>query len=981
MPRKTDNTMIIPAKEPLPSIPKALQWAILVICVLPSVLHLLGIDFSSLGQTVGHDLVLRVQADNTIDDQFRRFSGAFTHTLLEWTAFCIAGFVVIMGLIHYKITQNNTTAIIAIAFFAAGLMDAFHTLAATRLIDSVADNADFIPFSWAISRLFSALILIAGVSVALLRKSKVRRTSDLKFVIGVSLVFGLCAYIIIHLAATSPELPQTIYPDALITRPYDAIPLVLFIFAGLVLYPRLNKRHPSLFAKCLVLSAIPEVITQLHMTFGSTALFDNHFNIAHFLKIIAYSIPLIGLTLDYVQAHKKLQTEIHDRKKAESALETMVLYQQTILATVADAIITVSKSNVIKSFNPAAEAIFGYDKDEVFGCDLSMLIPDQKMTMNRITQGEPTFQLLLLNDNGDLLGRRKDGEIFPIEVTLAVMGEDEENHYVGVLRDLSRLRENENELKSKTEEAESANVAKSQFLAIMSHEIRTPLSVILGILELLDNSSLNDQQLHLIQTGQDSGELLLKLIKDILDFTQMATEQFKLENEDFNLHDLLNSTIELLRHQAEDKNLSLSLILDKDLPQYAQADAGRLRQILLNLVNNAIKFTNEGSIVVEVSAIVDKSNKMTLYCSVKDTGPGIAREHQKSIFNEFTMIDPSYSRFQQGSGLGLAICKRLVVLMEGDIQCHSVIGKGSTFSFNIQLLKITRPEAITASEVTLLSPRKGTRVLLAEDNPANQMIIKSILEFAGLEVVVVGNGLSAVKAIKHMSYDIILMDISMPEMDGITATRKIRRLPGETGKLPIIALTAHALPEDKKLFLAAGMSDYLSKPLDRDIALDCIARWTLPQPGESAEDSALTSLNQQTDDESLNNSGTHCSGYIDEEVLQQLVKDTSADIAPTLLLLYVEDAKKRSNAIRTAVTGKDIDTLEFECHALASAAAAHGNIRLYQVARKVEHLCSEGHHNQALSMATTLLDLADESLRQLKQRAKKGFAEPPKDKS
>ena len=962
------ETTIQQKQEQSPSIPRVLPWGILAICLLPSALLLVGVDFSTQGLAVDNQWALQTQQSELLEYQFLALSGAFTHALLEWTAFCIAGFVVFLGFSHYRITKDDTTPIIALAFFTSGCMDAFHTLAAARLIDALADNSDFIPFTWAISRLFSAMILIIGVTIAIFRKPQERHKPDLKFIVGISLVFGLCTYIIIILAATSPALPQTTYPNALVSRPYDVLPLLLFIFAGVVIYPLLYRRQPSIFAYCLIISAIPEVITQLHMTFGSTALYDSHFNIAHFLKIIAYTVPLLGLTLDFTQAHQELQSEIHDRKDAEQALKEIDIRQKTILATVADAIITISKYGVIESFNPAAEKIFGYNKNEVIGTNITMLVPTQNSNEDsEYKVGNPDFQppSIFIN-NDELHGRRKNGQIFPIEFNMANMDVDGEIGYVGILRDITERSENEKTLQYKTEEAEAASNAKSGFLATMSHEIRTPMNAVLGVLGLLRDSPLNEQQLQLVQTGHDSGELLLYIINDILDFSKMEADKFKLENSAFDLHRLLHNTVELLRHQAEHKGLSLLLILDRDLPQYAKSDADRLRQILINLINNAIKFTNEGSIIVSAAVTVDKNDQLELQCSVDDTGIGIPLEKQQSLFKEFTMVDHSYSRYQEGTGLGLAICKRLVVLMGGEIHCSSDIGKGSSFNFSIHLQPSSESQALIRSEVSEILPASNTRILLAEDNAANQMIIKSILECANLKVDIVANGREAVEAVSNIPYDIVLMDISMPEMDGMTATRNIRALPGEVGKLPIVALTAHALSEDKQRFLAAGMNDYLSKPIDRNAALYCIASWTLPMTGEDVKEQALGSKN-------LKQQSNSNSEYVDEAVLQQMVKDTAAEIAPKLLMLYIEDAKQRSLLIKSAIESQDMAKLEFECHTLGSSAAAHGNAKLHQFARKTEQLCTDGHHQQALSTANTLLNLTDESFRQLGKRARQGF--------
>ncbi len=524
------------------------------------------------------------------------------------------------------------------------------------------------------------------------------------------------------------------------------------------------------------------------------------------------------------------------------------------------------------------------------------------------------------------------------------------------------------ELKIAHDEALGANRAKSGFLAAMSHEIRTPMNAILGILGLLRDTPLNDQQKQLVTTGREAGELLLTIINDVLDFSKMEADKLELENSGFDLHRLLNQSIELLHHQARRKNLELILQLGPELPKFVIGDPDRLRQILINLVNNAIKFTQYGSITVKASVFSSDHEGLNLCCSVEDTGVGIAQEIQTSLFDEFTMADQSHSRQYEGTGLGLAICKRLVTLMHGGISCQSQPGKGSIFTFNIELELAQEDDCDT--EITIIDPDSlpsaNTRILLAEDNPANQMVIKNILEYAGLQVDIVGNGREAVETIRNLPYDIVLMDISMPEMDGMTATREIRSLPGAVAHIPIIALTAHALSGDRECFLEAGMNDYLSKPIDRNATLYCIARWVdgkIDNPSQTQPD------NPQVEQTSAELSDE----YVSESVLQQLVRDTDADIVAELLTLYIADAQERMTLIDGSQAQNDIKVLEFESHTLGSSAAAHGNIKLHKLARSIERLCQSNRNKQAFELTADLVAVAEESFRLLEKRIEKGF--------
>ena len=291
-------------------LPKTIVYFTLALCIAPLLLELSGVDF---GNSI--PALLSTTESISVDQMFYQLAGGFTHALLEWTAFCAAIFVVLLTFCHYSITKDVTTPVIGVALFCAGAMDAFHTLAATRLGSAVADNKDLIPFTWALSRVFNALIMIAGVGI-FLRGDKIRPSRGIWFIVITSLVFSAVGYVLIHLAATSHTLPQTQFPDAFIRRPYDVLPLLLFLFAGLFIYPLFLKRYPSIFASALLLSAVPEVVVELHMAFGSQRLFDSDFNVAHFLKIIAYVVPLSGLVLDYLLTYK--QQQIHHQQLLET---------------------------------------------------------------------------------------------------------------------------------------------------------------------------------------------------------------------------------------------------------------------------------------------------------------------------------------------------------------------------------------------------------------------------------------------------------------------------------------------------------------------------------------------------------------------------------------------------------------------------------------------------------------------------------------
>lgn len=294
-----------------------LFWMVVFVCILPIMLNLLGANFGSPPQAsyafATHHLDDKKQ---TIDVMHYALSGSFTHTILEWSAFCTAIFAVLLSLIHSYLKGEIITLIIGIALFSAGCMDAFHTLAADRLVQGLANNQNFVPFTWAISRLFNALILLCGTGLFLFFRP-IDKDKNLILIMLSSLFCSFVALGIVFVCTYSNALPNTVFPDSVVTHPWDIAPLFLFLFAGFVVFPRFYYRYPSLFSHSLIISTIPQVATQIHMAFGSTELFDNNFNIAHFLKIIAYLVPVIGLSLDYVRTYRQ---EVDTTKQLEKAI-------------------------------------------------------------------------------------------------------------------------------------------------------------------------------------------------------------------------------------------------------------------------------------------------------------------------------------------------------------------------------------------------------------------------------------------------------------------------------------------------------------------------------------------------------------------------------------------------------------------------------------------------------------------------------------
>lgn len=645
-------------------IPTQLTLAVLIICILPTSLNLLGVDFGSSTRAFHVDVALSRTPNEVIDAMHYKLSGSFTHTILEWSAFCTAIFIVILSFTHFYLKRDPVTPVIGVALFCAGCMDAFHTLAADRLIQGLADNQNLIPFTWAICRLFNALILLFGAGIFLTSKQGLWKGS-ISFVLSNSLVFGLIAYGIVYVCAHSAVLPTTIFPNSIVTRPWDVAPLLLFIVAGVFVFPRLYKKSPSFFSHALVISALPQIVTQLHMAFGSTALFDNHFNIAHFLKIVAYFIPFSGLSLDYIRTYREKTNSVKQLEQAQVSLKEQIVQREKV--------------------------------------EKELIIAKQELEHRVIKRTE---ELLRTNQRLESeVTERKQSELRAFEKSQQLV--------IALLQ----LQQTQSQL-IQTEKMSALGL----LVAGVAHEINNPVSFIKGninpalqyaqdllcLLQLYQQQYPNPtleirrqiEEIELEFIIEDLPKLLnsmhtgVERISGIVSSLRAFSRKDSLEMKAVNIHDGLDSTLLILQHRLKAVGSQSEIVVIKNYGNLPQVDcyAGQMNQVFMNLLTNAIDAIDEENLRLTKEEI--KANPYSIEISTRlkdekwveiriaDNGSGIPDHVLPHLFDPFFTTKP----VGKGTGLGLSISYQIVVEKHGGyLHCISAPGEGAEFIIEIPI--------------------------------------------------------------------------------------------------------------------------------------------------------------------------------------------------------------------------------------------------------------------------------------------------------
>ena len=681
-----------------------------------------------------------------------------------------------------------------------------------------------------------------------------------------------------------------------------------------------------------------------------------------------------------------------DRKLAEIARRETENKYRSVVENVKEVIFQTDSEGRWTFLNPAWNEITGFTVKESLGQPFLDYVhqEDRQESLER-------FKPLITREKDycrcEVRYLTKDGNFRWLEV-VARLTLDKKGEAIGTsgtLRDITDRKRFEEELKAAKEKAEEGARAKSEFLANMSHEIRTPMNVILGLTGALLDTDLKAEQKEHVQMVRSAGDSLLTIINDILDFSKIEAGKLDLEIINFDLQQLFEEITTYFADQAESKGLKLNYFIEEDIPLKLKSDPGRLRQILINFVSNAIKFTSQGEVSLSAQLKSETKQKVSLRIEVKDTGLGIKTDVCSQLFQPFTQADRSTTRCFGGTGLGLAICKRLIELMGGDVGVTSEYGKGSTFWLEVELKK--QPNEASAGPATytenvravvndqsedqrsLISKDKikefdasKLRVLVADDNASNQKVALLMLKRIGIRADVAANGLEVLEALERQRYDIVLMDIQMPEMDGIEATQMIIKRWPENERPRIVAMTANAMIGDREKCLGARMDDYISKPIILDDLRVSLKSCLQPR--------AEKVLN--VDIENVEGKNAPSFDWSRIELLREMQLEGEPDLFAEVAMMFVTDAPAQVKEITSAFQREDYGSLSDQVHKLKGTCHNIGVVRLANICEEIEEKCKDGSSENLEKRIQELATEADKVCDMMNETLNKGSLIPIK---
>lgn len=656
------------------------------------------------------------------------------------------------------------------------------------------------------------------------------------------------------------------------------------------------------------------------------------------LEVSLLVILTIILSIGYIFTNSYLidRSDIL-RNKAEKSLKRYRIELQEIINNTLSIIFVQDLKNNFIMVNKQFEKVFGTTSAVIIGKSPKEMF-------------KPGFQNMLYEDNSIVIAKKaailieekiqNNNEVRTyISNKFPLFADKEEIYAIAtVCSDVTQLKLTEKELRNAKEaaeilahKAEEASQAKSAFLAAMSHEIRTPLNGVIGISNLLIDTELTPEQYRFIETIHASGDILLSIVNDILDFTKIESGYIEIENSEFKLNELIDSSIRLYITQARNKEIKVSTKISPDIPMYIMGDSSKIHKILNNLISNAIKFSEEGEVFIKVDLLNKIDKNLELFFEVKDSGIGIDPLILPRLFQPFTQGDSSTSRKHGGTGLGLAISKRLVNFLGGKMGVDSAMGVGSRFWFSLQLIESqsTNFKANIVNGHSIIENHSSKNILLVEDNIVNQHVAEKILSKLGYTIDIVDNGLKAVNRIKEKSYDLILMDCQMPEMDGYTSTKEIRKYEANLNKhTPIIAVTAHALKGDEEKCLACGMDDYIAKPFDIQFLSSILCKYLgttqinifSPDNVDTEVKSPMIKLNYS---------------MIDMDRMHDIFGDDAVSINE-FVKTFIASTQELIKTIEDTLKSKDVLSAKKAFHTLKGSSGNSGATQIYELAKSAE---------------------------------------------
>ena len=667
--------------------------------------------------------------------------------------------------------------------------------------------------------------------------------------------------------------------------------------------------------------------------------------------------------------------DVTERRQADERFR--VLFERST-----DPHLLMDQNGIIDCNNATLEMLMCEDRAQLVGQHLSDLSPanqpDGRISFEK-AQGMDALARARGFHRYEWSHQRFDGREFLVETTMSPVALDSGPALLVVWHDIEARKRAEEALREAKDAAEHANKAKSDFLASMSHEIRTPLNGVIGMLGLLLRGALNDTQRDQAEVARQSAESLLSLINDILDVSKLEAGRIDIERIDFNLLEVVSGVTELLHPKARECGNRIDVNFDPEVPVEVESDPTKLRQVLFNLVGNAAKFTENGTVTVNVRCLENTGEEAQVRFEVVDTGIGISPDVRDQLFEKFSQGDASISRRYGGTGLGLSICRMLVEALGGEIDVESELGEGSTFWFEIPV-SVAQPAAQdndgadVDDDMVQDDTLAGFRILLAEDNPINQQIAVSLLCDAGAEVKAVMNGLEAVAQVQADTYDVVLMDIRMPELDGVEAAKRVRALGGRYAELPIIAMTANAMRGDRDTYLDAGMNDYVSKPLSFGKLFRTILKWAQasdPEPVAAATGSTGSAADESPELDSGDapeEDVTSGRSDLENDVIDGLETALGRERVRDLVGLQVKTARDLMDRLQEGMASGDDDMTTGAAHDLKSTFGQFGALRASDVAATIETAMRDGRRDEARDALEACLELAERATRALETR-------------